>query len=184
MLKKSIFIALSAILLILHGCSSDKSKKIKSTVPKNTYMLSSLKSKEFVVTKVKDGFVVKGEKQKIIIFDIFATWCPPCRRAATHLDALQKRYKDDVLVVGVSIEDNISDEKLLEFRKSYGANYTLLNSPKNRFLADKIVSSLRLGNRYPIPVVVIYKDGKYITHYMGSVEEEFIESDIKRALGK
>ena len=89
-----------------------------------------------------------------------------------------------MVIVGISIEDNISDEKLKEFRKIYGANYTLLNSTKNRLLADKIVESLKLGNRYPIPVIAIYKNGKYITHYIGSIEEEFIESDIKRALGK
>jgi len=31
-------------------------------------------------------------------------------------------------------------------------------------------------------VIALYKDGKYINHYIGSVQEEFIDSDIKNAL--
>ena len=185
MLKNSILIVLFVFLFVLQGCNSgDKQRKKTPPVNNNEYLLSSLGNKKFKVVKVKDGFEIKNIKEKIVIFDIFATWCPPCQRAASHLSALQKKYKDDVIIVGISIEDNISSEKLKEFRKVYGANYTLLNSPKNRLLLDKIVDSLGLGNRSPIPIIAIYKDGKYITHYIGSVEEEFIESDIKRALGK
>ena len=31
--------------------------------------------------------------------------------------------------------------------------------------------------------MAMYLDGKLINHYVGAIEEEFIESDIKRALG-
>ena len=41
-----------------------------------------------------------------------------------------------------------------------------------------------MGPRYPIPLMAMYKDGKYINHYVGAVQEEFVESDIKRALNK
>jgi hypothetical protein len=32
--------------------------------------------------------------------------------------------------------------------------------------------------------MAMYKDSKLINHFVGMVEEEFIESDIKQALGK
>jgi len=41
---------------------------------------------------------------------------------------------------------------------------------------------LQLGERFPIPMMAMYKDGELIQHYIGAVEEEFIESDIKQAL--
>jgi len=181
MLKKSIFMTLFVFLFLTQGCYDKKEKKKEVLVPKNEYVLKSLKDEQLTVIKTKDGFKLKGKEKKIVIFDIFATWCPPCRRAASHLNSIQKKYKDDVVVIGTSIEYQISKEKLKEFRKVYGANYTLIDY-NNRTLADNIVKSLNLGERYPIPIVAIYKDGKYISHYVGSVEEEFIESDIKRAL--
>ena len=185
MLKKTIFSVFITLLLILSsGCSKDKqkSKEANELKPTNEYVLTSTTNKKFTVIKEKDGFKLKGAKDKVVIFDIFATWCPPCRKAARHLSSLQKKYKDNLIVIGITIEDNIDNEKLKEFKKTYGANYVLVNSKINHVLADKIVDSLKLGDRYPIPLMVLYKDGKYITHYVGSIEEEFVESDIKRAL--
>ena len=184
MLKKSILLTLFVVLLLIQGCSNDKTKDAKNIAPANEYVLTSIKNKQLVVTQESEGFKLKNANGKVVIFDIFATWCPPCRKAATHLSSLQKKYKDDLIVIGITIEDSVDNAKLEDFRKTYGANYTLVNSDRNRPLADKIVNSLKLGDRYPIPVMALYKDGKYITHYIGSTEEEFIESDIKRALGK
>jgi len=184
MLRTSILTVLFSLMLIFQACSNDKAKEKNNQTQANKYILTSLKNKHLSVTEEKDGFKLEGANGKVIIFDIFATWCPPCRKAAAHLSSLQKKYKDDLIVIGITIEDNIDNAKLEEFRKVYNANYTLVNSDKNRLLADKIVDSLKLGDRYPIPVMALYKDGKYITHYIGSIEEEFIESDIKRALKK
>jgi hypothetical protein len=33
-------------------------------------------------------------------------------------------------------------------------------------------------------MMVMYKDAKIVNYYLGATEEEFIESDIKQALGK
>jgi thiol-disulfide isomerase/thioredoxin len=184
MIKKSIFTILLALMFILQGCSSDKAKNKTEPSQKDNYILTSIQNKKLVVNNKDKDFILKGADGKVVIYDIFATWCPPCRKATTHLNSLQKKYKDDLVVIGITIEDNIDNEKLQNFKKAFDVNYTLVNSKNNRLLADKIVDSLKLGDRYPIPVMALYKDGKYITHYIGSIEEEFIESDIKRALGK
>ena len=31
--------------------------------------------------------------------------------------------------------------------------------------------------------MAMYKNGKYVTHYVGAIPEEMIESDIKMAMG-
>ena len=187
MLKKTISILLLISIFLFTGCGSDKKDQTKvanNMLSSNEYVLTALDSKQYVIKKEGSGFVLQGAKGKVVIFDIFATWCPPCRAAASHLSSLQAKYKDDLIVIGVSIEENISKEKLLEFRKQYNANYTLVASSRNRALADTIVKELKLGDRYPIPIMALYKDGKYINHYIGAIEEEFIDSDIKRSLGK
>jgi len=184
MLKKSILSSLFAIMLImLHGCSKDETKN-QNKISSNEYTLTSIQNKQITIVQTDEGFRLKNKKNKIVIFDIFATWCPPCRKAVSHLSSIQKKYKKDVIIIGLTIEDNIDNLKLKEFKKTYKANYILVNSDQNRLLSDKITNNLKLGNRYPIPVIAIYKDGKYINHYIGSIEEEFIDSDIKRALGK
>ncbi|WP_324172760.1 TlpA disulfide reductase family protein [Sulfurimonas sp.] len=185
MFKKLTLSLILASTLLFLGCSdNDTTKDANSMVSANEYILTSLDKKQYIVKKEGSGFVLKGAQGKVIIFDIFATWCPPCRGAATHLSSLQKKYKDDLIIIGISIEDKIIDSKLQDFRQKYDATYTLVNSDQNRRLADTIVNELKLGERYPIPIMALYKDGKYINHYIGTIEEELIENDIKLALEK
>jgi len=180
--KTTITLLLTSILLFL-GCSSEDETLIANDmVSKNEFVLTAIDNKQFVVKKEGKGFVLKGHEGKVIIYDIFATWCPPCRSAATHLNSLQEKYKDNLIIIGISIEDKIPNSKLQDFREKYNANYILVNSAQNRPLADMIVEELKLGDRYPIPIMALYKDGKYVNHYVGSIEEEFIENDIKLAI--
>ncbi len=189
MLKKYI-LSLSIISAVLfQGCSDNKEKdesieNINNLVAAKEYVLTGIDKKQYIVKKDGQGFILEGAKNKIVIFDIFATWCPPCRAVAPHLNSLQEKYKDDLVVIGVTIEDNIQDSKLQEFAEKYSAKYILVNSEQNRRLSDEIVKELGLGDRYPIPTIAIYKNAKLINHYVGSTGEEFIESDIKNALGK
>ncbi len=174
---------LSGIFFI--GCSSEEEIIVENDIlSTNEYVLTALDNKQFVVKKEDSGFVLEGAEGKVVIFDIFATWCPPCRGAATHLTSLGEKYKEDLVVIGITIEDSIQNSKLQDFREKYNANYILVNSDRNRPLADEIVDELNLGDRYPIPIMALYKDGKYINHYIGSIEEEFIENDIKLAIAK
>ncbi|MCK4737971.1 MAG: redoxin family protein [Sulfurimonas sp.] len=184
MFKKSILFISIVFTLLFQGCSNDESSKANNMVSETKYVLTGLDKKQYVVKKEGNGFVLEGAKGKVVIFDIFATWCPPCRAAAAHLTSLQKKYKDDLIIIGVTIEDNILDSKLQEFKKEYNAEYTIVNSNQNRPLCDAITTELKLGDRYPIPTMAIYKDGKLINYFVGATEEEFIDSDIKRALGK
>jgi thiol-disulfide isomerase/thioredoxin len=191
MLKKSILSTAFAFAILFNGCSDDTSKDtnattetVNSMITPTHYVLKSLKDQEIIVKKELDGYTIENSKGKIIIFDIFATWCPPCQGAVSHLSSLQDKFKDDIKIIGLTIEDGISNEKLQEFSSEFKANYTFVNSEDNRRLIDAIATSLQLGERFPIPLMVMYKDGKLVKFYQGAVQEEFIESDIKQALGK
>lgn len=43
-------------------------------------------------------------KGKFILIDFWATWCGPCRKAIPELNALQKEFKNDLIVIGISDE--------------------------------------------------------------------------------
>jgi thiol-disulfide isomerase/thioredoxin len=193
MLKKSLFSILFLSALVFQGCSDNENNKtehieqIAALAKKNTeqkYVLTSTDGRQFVIQKTDDGFILKDSDAKIVIFDIFATWCPPCQASAQHLSSIQKKFKKDVVVIGLTIEENIPNANLIKFKHRFHANYIISNSPDNRPLITEIASQLKVGARFPIPLMTIYKDGKLVSHYIGAVEEEFVESDIKQALGK
>lgn len=185
---KTPLITLSILLpLLFLGCSSDNNSETEESsnlIASNTYHLVSTDGVEYNITKEGQNFTVKGHENKVIMFDIFATWCPPCRAEAANLSHLQKKYPDNFLVIGVTIEDPISNKDLKAFKSTYGADYAIVNSKDNEHLYRAMASATKVGQRFPIPLMVMYKDGRYITHYVGQTPEEMIESDIKKALGK
>ena len=185
MFKKTLA-SLSIILpLLFVGCSSsDSSEDESNMVASNTFHLVSTDGTDYNVTKSGMNFTVQGHENKVIMFDIFATWCPPCRAEAPNLTHLQKKYHNDLLIIGVTIEDDIPNEKLEFFKEKYGADYAIVNSKENERLYRAIASATKVGQRFPIPLMVMYKNGNYLTHYVGQTPEEMIESDIKKALGK
>jgi len=188
MKRTPLLITLLTIGLLFGACSKEKEKenstqKANSLLATNDIVLTSLDNKQYVVKKTDTGLKMENTKGKVIIYDIFATWCPPCQAEASHLASLQKKYKDKLIVLGVSVENNIANEKLQEFKKLHHADNTLVNSSANMRLINEIAKQLHLGRDFGIPLMAMYKDGKLITYYQGATEEEFIESDIKKALG-
>jgi thiol-disulfide isomerase/thioredoxin len=57
--------------------------------------------------KGKPVVLADGKDKNIYVVEFWATWCPPCRESIPHLTALQKKYKDQgVVIVGVSAEES------------------------------------------------------------------------------
>ncbi|MCC6321386.1 MAG: TlpA family protein disulfide reductase [Phycisphaerales bacterium] len=42
---------------------------------------------------------------KVVLIDFWATWCPPCRAAIPELNEWAHKFKDDLVVIGVSDEE-------------------------------------------------------------------------------
>ena len=63
---------------------------------------------------------------KYILIEMWATWCPPCRRSLPYLDFISKKYKDDLVVVSICEMDenairNMPGNKLNIFDIGYFA---------------------------------------------------------------
>ncbi len=188
MFNVKLLFPLAALLLTFGGCDKNETheKNTDQTVKKVDTSLIQLRSIDnnstLTLKKTKNGLVLQDAPQKLLIIDIFATWCPPCKAEAKILSDIAKKFPKKVKIVGVTIERNIKDEALEKFEQENELTYTLVNSPKNDDVIETVSKNLQIGERFPIPLVVIYKDGKVFQNYLGATEEEFILSDIKEAL--
>lgn len=100
---------------------------------------------------------------KVLIVDLWATWCGPCRQEIPHLVQIAKDYKSKgVEVIGLTNEDPMSDAQMVkDFSKEYRINYPI-------GWAD---ASMQMGltrGRGVIPqTFIIGRDGKIRNHFIG-----------------
>lgn len=77
---------------------------------------------------------------KVVVINIWGTWCPPCRREMPHFIEMQKEHGDDLQFVGLTYEQgappDVVSRILGEFIAGNSVNYPLLIGTKA--YADKI----------------------------------------------
>lgn len=56
---------------------------------------------------------------KFVLVDFWATWCAPCRESIPHLNGLQARFKDQLVVIGLSDEAPEAMRKMSSPRVDY-----------------------------------------------------------------
>jgi thiol-disulfide isomerase/thioredoxin len=117
------------------------------------------KATDFASTTV-DGksYIFDSRAPHIKLVDFWATWCGPCRMSIPTLEHLSKSLKGSgVEVVGVSVDSSTAD-RVPQFAKAMGMNYTVLVDPKKNALAAATYNASGLPSLYII-------DGKGIIRW-------------------
>ena len=110
-------------------------------------------------------------KGKIILLNFWATWCGPCRAEIPSLVELQEQYKDDLVVLGLSVDDTA--EKLLPYAAEFKMNYPVLVGNGREDVQEAF------GPLFGIPVsVIIGRDGVIARKHSGIATKEQIEREI------
>jgi len=62
---------------------------------------------------------------KVVLVNFWATWCPPCREEIPELIELSKRYKDQLQIIGISMDDAPASQ-VRQFAKQIGITYPVV----------------------------------------------------------
>jgi thiol-disulfide isomerase/thioredoxin len=114
-------------------------------------------------------------KGKVILLNFWATWCGPCKAEIPMLVELQDQYPDDLVVLGLSVDDTA--EKLLPYAAEYKMNYPVLVGNGREDVQEAF------GPLFGIPVsVIIGRDGIIAKKHSGIATKEQFEREIKSLL--
>lgn len=107
--------------------------------------------------------VKEWEKDKVYIFEFWATWCGPCLAAMPHMEQLHQAFKDNprMQIIGVNVMDRKTPEVLKEFIKNRPAplNYTMAVDVDGKKTREKWLEPLKVNG---IPHAFAVKNGRLI----------------------
>lgn len=108
-------------------------------------------------------FRLSDYKDKVVVLDLWATWCGPCRLEIPHLVELSNEYKGKgVEVIGLTTESPSSDaEKVSEFAKEFDINYKL------GWASANVAIPLMAGSASIPQTLVIAPGGRIVTRFRG-----------------
>lgn len=108
------------------------------------------------------SFKLSDYRGKVVVLDLWATWCGPCRDEVPHLVALSKEFAPKgVEVIGLTSEDPTDDlQKVQAFARDFSITYRVGFAPQE--LAAGLI------RRSVIPqTFVISRDGHLLARFEG-----------------
>ena len=198
-MKKLLLILLCAFALVFLGCDKNESESysLGEYAPfkdGEEISLKSVSGASVSLVRTDKGFVLKGS-DKIVMLDIFGTFCAPCKSEAPHLMDYQLNH-DDFMLIGLITFEQISDKDVIEkFIKPFNAYYFIANEgEKNERLISQVLTDIDYDSALSLPFKVVLKDGKYellsdnlgerggkeALYYLGAVSSELVAKDLEK----
>jgi thiol-disulfide isomerase/thioredoxin len=124
--------------------------------------------------------LVQQRNGKILLVNVWATWCLPCREEFPDLVKLAEAYKEsDVEIIGISADyaDEI-DSKILPFLREQKVNFQ--NYVRNFEDDEVFINSLNPKWRGALPVTAIYdREGNQQIFHLGEGDFEIFQQQIE-----
>ncbi len=148
------------------AAQADAAACMPNAKPATDFTLPSLDGKKVSLSSFKG---------KVVLLNFWATWCGPCKAEVPAFVELQSQYKDDLVVLGLSVDD--SADKAKAFAAQYKVNYPMVLGLGHDEIQDAY------GPIYGIPAsFLISRDGKVCKRHLGIAPKSQFEREIKALL--
>jgi len=167
--------------LILNACSNSEQNQLNplenSLFAEQSDSTDLLDAPDFTLTMMNgEPFTLSEHQDKIVILNIWATWCPPCRDEIPDFIEIQNEMEDDVLFVGISTDEE-GWEVVRPFAEEFQINYPLV-------VDNGIISNL-YGPIRGIPMsFVINREGKVEYVIPGMINKETLQPVLERLVNQ
>jgi thiol-disulfide isomerase/thioredoxin len=131
----------------------------------------------FLVRDIDGNVISTAEwKDKVVLLNFWATWCPPCREEVPELVDLQTRYKDRLQVIGISMDDPEDTRTVKKFAVQEGVNYPIVMASREIILEYGGVPALPTS-------FVVNTESKVVQKHVGLYPTFVYETEVRALLG-
>lgn len=139
---------------------------VRNPDPAPEFQLATLEGKALSLAEYKG---------KVVLLNFWATWCGPCRAEVPELVELQNKYKDQLQIIGLVVDDDDQDA-IKGFVDKFGINYPVA-------LATDAVRT-QYGSIPALPTLfVLNAEGRVVQKHEGLRDPVLYEAEIRSLLG-
>lgn len=123
---------------------------------------------DFSLTRLDGGTITLSEfrGKKPVVVDFWASWCPNCRRDMPKMSAMYPKYKDQVEIIGINLQE--SEGTARRYIESAGIQFPIALDPFGN-------ASSQYGIRYTNTHFLVDKTGNIIREIPGDIRESDIQ---------
>ena len=148
---------LLALAVLMPACSTERATPGSVGAPAPAYSATTIDG---------DSVALADLRGDVVLLNMCATWCHPCREEIPALQRLHERHRDAGLrVVGVSIDAAGEGRRVRQFANEFGVTYTIWLDPDDRLAHEFYM----LG---PPTTVLIGRDGVVRWRHVGPVRDD------------
>jgi cytochrome c biogenesis protein CcmG, thiol:disulfide interchange protein DsbE len=115
------------------------------------------------------------QRGKVVLVNVWATWCPPCRQETPGLVAIANEYRGKPFeIVGASMDDSV--EPVRQFIDRFHVPYTVVMPPQDSPI-NGAVEALPTS-------FLIDREGRVAQVYTGAISQRALRADIDRLLAE
>jgi cytochrome c biogenesis protein CcmG, thiol:disulfide interchange protein DsbE len=168
-MRRKWLLAAGGLAALLAGCDEIAGERVELGRPAPGYAATTLAG---------DSVGLHELRGQVVLLNVWATWCAPCREEIPDLQELYVRHADRGFeVVGVSVDGRNERENIRRFAESFNVSYTIWHDPDDA-----------IGNRFRtigVPTTfLIDRQGVLVWRHMGPVtaDDASLNEALERAL--
>ena len=176
-INKSVIVLLAALVLFVYSAEALQKKKKHVVIEQKPDTVSKVSANygkyDFTFTTLEGKTVHLADYSgKVVLVNIWAPWCGPCRIETPGFVKMYEQYKDKgFAIVGVAVQTNESDVR------------SFIQQQKILWPVGMKDEVAQKYGTYGLPDNFLFKpDGSLIKHYIGYTKEETLRPLIEEAL--
>lgn len=138
-------------------------------------ILENLEVSEITIDELND--MIKNREGRVLLINIWATWCVPCKEEFPDLIKISDKYGEQIELIGISIDypDEV-ESKIIPFLNKLNPNFINYVNVENDI--ERFINNLNPDWSGAIPATFFYDlEGKQFLFYEGKMSFKEIENE-------
>jgi cytochrome c-type biogenesis protein len=134
-------LAAAGLLLASSACTPDRTAQSGATAASDGRVEVGLPAPAYATVNLNgDSVSLAAQRGKVVLLNVWATWCHPCRKEIPELRAIRERYQARGLeLIGVSVDTDGTDDAIRGFMQEFSMDFPIWRDPDERVSTQFLV---------------------------------------------